>query len=336
MIVPAEIARRYQEVLPLVRAAGDRVSDILLGYCRREGFAFAGRIKDMISVAEKIESGRFASWSDLDDLYAGTIIVPLVTDEPKILSFLEDTFVVDVKRLRGQAKKDPEVFRFDSSRIIARLRPSGSASDEVAGNVSNVRFEVQIKTAFEYAWSTATHALAYKAGEIDWRRQRLAAQLKAAVEQLDMLIVGYDSVLSLVDGCEWPSLSDKMEIAAFFKRLLAESRLPAEYAPKDWTRCAENIYAVFLMYAGKYSRSMQAQRLQVLGEYLGRIESAAKELGLERIPRSLSLTQFVHGVLGSNYVLPESGSPMPVVGQETLATLFPCYRSSCPEFDVNG
>ena|ERR1700730_3627442 len=79
-------------------------------------------------------------------------------------------------------------------------------------------FEVQIKSAFDHAWSTATHDLTYKSNQIDWRRLRLSAQIKAIVEQLDVAILGFEQMAPLIAENPDRRLRIKREIGDLFTR----------------------------------------------------------------------------------------------------------------------
>ena len=181
MIVPASVLQKHKYVRPYLEKLGQHVRDVVGGYCDRKGYAYAGRAKSSESLAEKIETGRYAKWSDLDDLFACTIVIPTLTDEPEVLEFLRQAFTEDRLERRGSTLKDPAVFRFDTTRFIGCLGPSEIERNPV---LATMKFEVQVRTAFEHAWSVTTHALTYKAGQVNWRHLRLAAQLRSAIEQL--------------------------------------------------------------------------------------------------------------------------------------------------------
>jgi hypothetical protein len=110
------------------------------------------------SVSEKIETGRFTRWSDLDDLFACCIVIPTLADEMGVLELLRGAFQQVEHRARASTRKDRSVFRFDSTRFIGTLWPI--PNNEPAAGISDIRFEVQIRTAFEHAWSVTTHAMA--------------------------------------------------------------------------------------------------------------------------------------------------------------------------------
>ncbi|WP_170086359.1 hypothetical protein [Kyrpidia spormannii] len=269
--------------------------DTVLNFCQAHGFAFSSRRKTVDSLAEKIETGRFGSWSELDDLFACTVIVPTLVEEPRVIDFCCSVFdVIRVKKL-GDALKAPDVFRFDSTRIYARLKSPevGMSNMEGEKSVFDVQFEVQVRTAFEHAWSMATHSLAYKTHEIDWKRLRLASQLKATVEQLDALILAYDQVLQKVSESRWPDLEKKKKISDATLGFFEERLLPEELLPRDLSRFSDNLYAL-LKSSSTTVNVTRALRI---------IEEELRSSSIDRIPRSISLLQYFLAILITRSVL---------------------------------
>lgn len=299
MIVPNVVRQWYDEIQPYLESLEERVKELISPFCRDKHFLYEGRIKTLESLAEKIETGRFSDWEKLDDLFACTIIIPLVTDEPAVLAFLREKFL-EIKTIkRNEVRKQPDVFRFDSTRFIGRLLPNPAVEAESTRSVYDYSFEIQIKTVFEFAWSRTTHALTYKGDKVSWERQRLAAHLKAATEQLDMLVNGFDTMSDFIPQGNWPGVSDRIEIEAFFKRKVEEGAIPLELTPKDWTRFVENVYSLMLALTGKSAGGHGARSLGELGDLLQKIDEEISTLGAKHMPRSISLFQFVAGVLGS-------------------------------------
>ena len=241
MIIPREVRQKYSEQESYLNLVGKRVRETLQAFCAKEEFIFDGRSKALESLAEKIETGRYRSWPELDDLYGCTVAVPLPADEDKVIDYLDSAFNRVVVRKRLSAKKAPEVFRFDSTRFIGQLRqPTGLEGEEV---IYQLRFEVQVKTMFELAWSKTTHALAYKTSRIDWKALRLAASLKASVEQMDLLLSDFSNAMSCMGESPWREIQRKHSIQEFF--LGNRSNIPTEVWPKDLSRFINNCYALF-------------------------------------------------------------------------------------------
>jgi ppGpp synthetase/RelA/SpoT-type nucleotidyltranferase len=307
-----------------------RVRDTLLGFCDPRGYAFISRIKTLASLSEKIESGRFKKWSELDDLLACAIVIPTLSEEVGVIQFLEQAFqTVEVKR-RSSTRKAPEVFRFDTTRFIGRLKTIGDAPPQ--DPTYQITFEVQVRSAFEHAWTVTTHALTYKGEHVAWNRLRLAAQLKAAVEQLDILVLGFEETSSHIAKSFWPETQAKVDIASFFKAKFSSGALPPELGPKDWTRFSDNIY-------GMLRSSPWGQRRlpsDIVTGVSATMETAIAELGRSRIPVSISLGQFVFASLFSARLLsiPLEGY-CPVITSE-METLYPGLQEFRPRFDFSN
>jgi hypothetical protein len=231
---------------------------------------------------------------------------------------------VDVKA-RGIAQKNPSEFHFDATRFTGRLK----LSEEAGVNLSNILFEVQIQSAFEHAWSVTTHALTYKGAQIDWRKIRLAAQLKASVEQLDNLILGFDASAKVIAEQEWPEIRAKKEIEDFFTEQFAARSIPQESQPTNWTRFCDNVFSML-----KSSSTTDSDELDnVVDEAVEALRAEIQSLGLGKFPRSVSLLQFVLGALAkAEIVRPPLHKYVPVVTSQ-LRDVYPQVEQFSDAFD---
>lgn len=294
MIVPAQVRNRYNIAMPYVERVAERVRNIVRRYADVKGMPTVGRIKSVESLTEKLESGRFTNWSGIDDLYACVIVMPTLGSEPSAIEFLDREFERVEMRSRGSTKKDPEVFRFDATRFVGRLRPDAALDEEA--ELRSVTFEVQLRTAFEHAWSAATHSLAYKSDRIDWRRYRLSAQLKASVEQLDQLIQGFEEAATSVSAHEWPELDAKAAIEVFFREAFERGVFPPEHVPQSWGRFCENMYSLLLASVDPRPRD----KLEFVRERLGRLESLLASNASSDAPLSVTVIQLCLGTLAEH------------------------------------
>lgn len=330
MIIPPQIQRKHGQVQPYIIDVSSRVRDAVATFCDARGYPFAGRLKDGESLAEKIESGRFARWGELDDLYACSVIIPTAAEEADVLAYLRSCFRQVECRARGETQKDPSVFRFDATRFIGALEPR--AVPHASAALLGVHFEIQIRTAFEHAWSVTTHALAYKSSRIDWRHLRLAAQLKAVVEQLDQIIVGFEQSASTIVEQSWPEVRTKHAIHEFFEKEIAAGSVPRELAPASWSRFCDNLYNV--------TRAASRDRGADVAKHVqAALQGVSAELAMLKpgtFPRSVSLLQFCIGALVRNGVL---SGPLhrytPLVTDELLS-LFPECSVLGAGFDVES
>jgi hypothetical protein len=327
MIVPAKIQTGYDNLAAIVRATGKIVDETVLNYCSQHAYAFVSRPKTVASLAEKLESGRIARWSDIDDLYACTVVIPTLTVEDDVLEFLRTAFHQVSVRLRGTTRKAPEVFRFDSTRFLGRLRPPDPSYDREP--IYNLTFEVQIRSAFEHAWSVTTHALAYKTSTMDWKRYRVAAQLKASVEQLDAVVLAFEASAQTITEHDWPELRAKIGLAWLFSDLLERGHLAAELAPKDWSRFSDNVYGLLrAAYRGSVV-GLDVFLLRAADKLRGELQT----LTISTCPRSISLLQLAFGTLTRlRFVTAPLGAYYPLITPE-LISLYPEVAQFTTAFD---
>ncbi|MCY0856022.1 hypothetical protein [Cupriavidus sp. D39] len=317
MIIPAQLAQKHNLYKPYLENIERRARERIFNFCNEHGYAFVGRLKDTESLFEKIETGRFDSWSKLDDLYGCSIVIPFLDEEEQVIQWLKEKFDVVETRLRGTTLKDPAVFRFDATRVIAKLRVSDFAAQS---ELTKISFEVQVRTAFEHAWSVATHSLAYKGERVDWSRLRLAAQLKASVEQLDMLVLGFDGAANTIHKQRWPDVAIRARIEQVFRSRLDAGTLPQEIRPASWMRFCENVQRLLFSTKNEGIRGAAAERF--IEQRLGTIEVALDTVG-SAYPKSVSLLQFCIGTLANAQLItgPLKGY-IPYITEE-LRSLYP-------------
>lgn len=292
MIYPSILDRKYEQCLPLVQEVATRVKETMRNFCDKKGYALTYRIKTVESLAEKIETGRSKKWSEINDLFACTVIIPTLSHEEEVIEFCQNAFEITDKVKRGQTKKDPEIFRFDSTRISAKLRGVDVNSNDL-GNIYNIIFEIQIKSAFEHAWSVSTHDLVYKSSDIDWKKLRLAAQIKSTVEQLDTLILAFEQASSIIKESEYPEIDRKRKLAVATQELFEQKKIPEELQPKDMTRFSNNLYTILV--SSKKEKNIQ--------EVIKCIKTTICSTSSKKIPRSISLLQYFFAILVENKII---------------------------------
>jgi ppGpp synthetase/RelA/SpoT-type nucleotidyltranferase len=247
---PPELLRaqfsRYEGLLSELQLY---VRESLRTYCDEHHFPFLDRLKSVESLSEKLESGRFKSWEALDDLYACTVVVPVESQCDAVVEALSERFEEVRSRGRHSVPKAPEVFRYDGLRWYGKIRPEVAAVRQPG--LGDIVFEVQVLTVFEHAWTTVSHALVYKSDDADWRRDRLSAQLKAAVEQAEMIIAAFEGASASMPSSQWPELECRQSVIDTFMQLDRENHVPVTLVPESWRRFADNVYAL----VGSYERS---------------------------------------------------------------------------------
>lgn len=290
MIIASATRHRYDAIKDHLAFVQLAVRETLATYANPRGWAVLVRTKELDSLSEKIETGRFRNWTELNDLVAATLVVPTLAEEAEALSFLRKSFDEVETNLRGSSMKAPDAFRFDNTRFTGLLpRPEDIDPSEP---VYSLRFEVQVRTAFEHAWSVATHSLTYKSGEISWERARLAAQLKASVEQLDLLIISFEDTSKKIFTSTWPEIDAKVSLVAFFKGRFEDGSIPVELRPKDWTRFSDNVYSMVRSASNTWKLKPKELADLVISGIGGELDSKVHE-----VPMSISLVQYIFGTL---------------------------------------
>lgn len=312
MPAPSRLEEVYSQAHPAIQAVGQYVASTIRPWCDSEGYLFSGRFKTIGSLAEKIESGRYESWSKLDDLYACRVVVPTPTHEPNVVGFLRTVFDEVELRARNSTQKAPDVFRFDSTRFIGRLRLTEGL--DLPPGASAVLFEVQIPSAFEYAWAVVTHDLVYKAEDMDWRKARLAAQLKAAVEQIELIIAGFQANLDFVAQSSYPEIQAKQDLIDAFQAMMVEGVVSPDLSPESWSRFADNVYSLI----SKYLRRGTPFRIPSIIDAI-RTDLQGNEMAKEI--RSGSLFQVVLGCINRGVIKGVSLDDFPVIESPELRDL---------------
>ncbi len=251
MAVPNAVQAAYDRDLPLIRSVATVVEQTVFGLASDRDYLFKGRIKRVDSIAEKLETGRYAKWREIDDFYACSVVVPNRHHVESVLEHLDTAFRRHAVRGRAVAQKPADVFRFDAPRFIGRLRDQ-QALGRLPG-VEDILFEVQVLTALEYAWQVATHDEVFKGDQIDWRRDRLAAELKASIEQADNLVAAFDIAASVIVASPFRATERRELVVAFSLEQIRGGGLAEHLAPTSWVRFGDNVVNLVSAYARRDS-----------------------------------------------------------------------------------
>ena len=201
--------------------------------------------------------------------------------------------------------------------------------------LASLSFEIQIRSAFEHAWSVSMHGVAYKTNEVDWKRKRLSAQIKAAVEQLDQLIVSFESAASPIVESPWPETELLKRISDVFSQLGDARKIPGESIPNSWSRFSENLFQ--LLRASKSWPRNPAKWSTHVDACLTLIEQRIGTIA--DFPRSVSLFQLVFAILlDGKAIEPDLDGFVPMITSE-LEDLFPSVATCTSRFafpDLTG
>lgn len=186
MKTPGSLRGLYEDQLGLHKIMHEKV-DSILRLAIPSIWHYESRVKQLESYVQKVETGQVDPHA-VEDFFACTLVVPTLTDLAEAESRVARLFVVHRRKPESAtvAQAGPFSFPFDHVRIYATLRVPLGIDD---GPLYQREFEIQTKTYLQHAWSIATHDLTYKASDVSWGTERVAAQVKASLEAAEVSIV---------------------------------------------------------------------------------------------------------------------------------------------------
>lgn len=188
---------------------------------------YQSRVKSLESFALKVETGRIASLNRVEDIFGATLVVPDARQIQDAIDTVIDRYPLRERRPESSTSTTnrPDRFPFDDVRLYVTYK---RAEGERTAIPDGMLFEVQVKTFLQHAWGIATHDLIYKTALRDWRRERIASQIRATLEQAEVIIGGIDDLAST---SVLPESSDEIgelnAIISILQHEWAESDLPS-------------------------------------------------------------------------------------------------------------
>ena len=186
MKVPGSIRHIYEDQKATNERLKKKVDQRILGF-KDSKWHYESRVKGLVSFALKIETGWFVEPKALEDFFACTIVVANASELNQAEGLIREHFTLRKRKpkLKKRTHKAPEEFPFDDLRLYVTVRDDPASPPT---GLSDITFEVQIKTFLQHAWAIATHDLMYKSDEVDWSKQRIAYQVKAMLEHAEVSI----------------------------------------------------------------------------------------------------------------------------------------------------
>lgn len=187
MKIRSPIRVAYAEQRPAYDALKALVDDLFQKPCRDRRWHYESRVKEELSYALKIETGRVSALDAVEDFFACTIVVRNSSEIGQAVMLVRQQFDVQSRRppSRDATPHRPASFEFDDLRLYVKAK-SNPALPPRPG--AKRLFEVQIKTFLFHAWAIATHDLMYKANNVNWGRERIAFQVRAMLEHAETTI----------------------------------------------------------------------------------------------------------------------------------------------------
>lgn len=235
MKIPKSIRDIYSDLYERYIKLKENV-DNLIQSIKDTRWHYESRIKNIESFAQKIETGRYSNPKIIEDFFGCTLVVENLASMNKAEKLVNKRFKFHERRPKKKqfTSKPSDSFRFDDTRIYVKWKDDPLIPPI---GISDLLFEVQIKTFLAHAWGIATHDLIYKTEEKSWSKERIAYQIKAMLEHAEV---------SIFEAKKLASSTSLKKVDEFSKRiseiieLVNDLWLPISL-PKDRKRLAENI-----------------------------------------------------------------------------------------------
>lgn len=186
--IERSIRQEYDLQLVDYQLLEKEVLELIENACKKNKWIFVHRLKRVESYSLKLLTGRTDGYR-IDDFLACTIVVPNLNGIAPAKDLVAACFNVLDEKPSEFVYHRPTEFNFDNIRMYCELK--NTVQKKI---FSELKFEIQIKTLLDYAWSEATHDFSYKGDSVSWARERLAAQIKASLNSIDLSIYDMDSI----------------------------------------------------------------------------------------------------------------------------------------------
>ena len=234
MKISSSIRVLYNQQFDINNQLQKRVQEFL-GDGKNGRWFYTSRVKGLESFTQKIETGRFIPHA-LEDFFACTLVVENKLAIEEAQKWIENfcTVISQKPLTNSETHKFPDAFPFDDLRLYVKLTPSDRTP---ISDLTDLIFEIQIKTFLQYAWSIATHDLIYKGNSISWSKARLAFQIKAMLEHAEISIEQVNVIAS----------STSLAMADKRTKLLTEildwlqTTWPKDQLPNDIVRLSQTV-----------------------------------------------------------------------------------------------
>lgn len=186
-----EILSAYHEKLPILQKLAQKAYDQLNEVLRAQGVeinSIERRVKTEKSLRGKLEikGGKYNTINDVTDLVGIRVITYYTDDVDKVAAIVKNLFKVDWENSVDKRKLHKlDSFGYNSLHYICHLK-----NEE--GELKDIPFEIQMRTALQHVWSAIEHDIGYK-GAVklppEFRRQfsRLAGMLELADDEFSRL-----------------------------------------------------------------------------------------------------------------------------------------------------
>lgn len=235
MKVPLSIRNSYSNLYEQYLPLSNKINGIFES-CKKKGWLYDYRLKSLESYALKLETGRY-TFPNIDDFFACIFVVPNRNCIDEVIEAINPFIEIQERKPKDNitTSKFPESFVFDDLRLYVKYKDNPSLPPT---SFTSLMFEIQIKTFLQHAWAIATHDLTYKSNTVSWAKQRIAFQVKAMLEHIEISI---QEAEMLSKNGELDKKHKYIESLTTIEKIV-KTHWQDEELPFDIKRLTENIY----------------------------------------------------------------------------------------------
>ena len=190
----AQLLEQYHQRLPQLKLLEQQVVQLLTQALSRQDISLSSlehRIKTEPSLIGKLErkGQKYQDINQITDLLGIRIVTFFTDDVDRVAAFVKEIFEVDWKESVDKRKShELTSFGYNSLHYICHLRKDATTTD----GLSDIPFEIQMRTMLQHAWSAMEHDIGYKGfvrlpGEYLRQFSRLAGMLELADDEFSRL-----------------------------------------------------------------------------------------------------------------------------------------------------
>ena len=186
-----QLLSQYRSLLPVYEKMVQVVPEMLKDFFDKTGIIVAAvehRVKaeDSLAGKLKLKGGKYSDIYDITDMVGIRVITFYTDDVDKVASVLERLFDIDWENSIDKRKvHDIDSFGYLSLHYICRI-PESSYTISEHPEMNKIRFEVQMRTVLQHAWSNMDHDTGYKSSvEIPKVYKRNLSRLAGMLELVD-------------------------------------------------------------------------------------------------------------------------------------------------------
>lgn len=149
-------------------------------------FPIQSRVKSLESVIEKSQriNMKIQSVKDIHDIVGLRLVIQFSRDVDQVCKLIEDNLIVTSKHdTKSRLREDQ--FGYSSVHIIAQLKSEWLAVPTFSG-LDGLHVEIQVRTAAQHIWASASHLLQYK------QENSVPPELRRAIHRVSALLETVD------------------------------------------------------------------------------------------------------------------------------------------------